>query len=138
MPKQRLLGWKNWVKVNKMIPTCDTFVIPQEEYNALLKELAAGQAREKVLRDALFHTQSGGCTCLTKTPDPRFHADHCGYKIAAIALAQPTDDAALKAALAAERERCAKEADRQLEDEPYGHARFRCANIAAEIRALGD
>ena len=44
----------------------------------------------------------------------------------------------LQAVRAAERERCAKEAERQLEDEPYGHAKFRCANIAAEIRALGD
>ena len=44
----------------------------------------------------------------------------------------------LQVARAAERERCAKEAERQLEDEPYGHAKFRCANIAAEIRALGD
>lgn len=34
-----------------------------------------------------------------------------------------------------EREQCALEADRQMEDEPYGHAAFRCANIAHEIRA---
>lgn len=34
-----------------------------------------------------------------------------------------------------EREACAKEAERQMEDEPYGHAKFRCANIASEIRA---
>ena len=36
---------------------------------------------------------------------------------------------------AAEREACANEADRQAADEPYGHAKFRCANIAAAIRA---
>ena len=33
-------------------------------------------------------------------------------------------------------ERCVSEADRQGIDEPYGHAKFRCANIAAELRAL--
>lgn len=33
-----------------------------------------------------------------------------------------------------EREACAQEAERQMEDEPYGHAKFRCANIAAAIR----
>lgn len=33
-----------------------------------------------------------------------------------------------------EREQCALEADRQMEDEPYGHAAFRCANIAHAIR----
>lgn len=37
-------------------------------------------------------------------------------------------------AVAAEREACAAEAERQGDDEPYGHAKFRCANIAAEIR----
>ena len=34
------------------------------------------------------------------------------------------------------RERCVAEADRQGLDEPYGHAKFRCANIAEAIRAL--
>src|SRR5574340_498162 len=37
-----------------------------------------------------------------------------------------------------EREACAQEAERQMDDEPYGHAKFRCANIAAAIRARGD
>ena len=36
------------------------------------------------------------------------------------------------------REECAIEADRQFEDEPYGHAKFRCANIALEIRAMKE
>lgn len=36
------------------------------------------------------------------------------------------------------REECALEADRQSEDEPYGHAKFRCANIALEIRAMKE
>ena len=34
-----------------------------------------------------------------------------------------------------EREACAKVADEQAQDEPYGHAKFRCNNIAAAIRA---
>lgn len=38
---------------------------------------------------------------------------------------------------AAEREACAKVADEQAQDEPYGHAKFRCGNIAAAIRARG-
>lgn len=32
-------------------------------------------------------------------------------------------------------EECAKLADEQAEDEPYGHAKFRCFHIAAAIRA---
>jgi hypothetical protein len=39
---------------------------------------------------------------------------------------------------AAEREACAKVADEQAQDEPYGHAKFRCGNIAAAIRARGE
>ena len=44
------------------------------------------------------------------------------------------------AALVAEHERevCAKVADEQAQDEPYGHAKFRCGNIAAAIRARGQ
>ena len=37
-----------------------------------------------------------------------------------------------------EREACAKVADEQAQDEPYGHAKFRCNNIAAAIRARGN
>lgn len=37
-------------------------------------------------------------------------------------------------AILAEREACAMEADAQGEDEPYGYAKFRCANIAEAIR----
>jgi hypothetical protein len=37
-----------------------------------------------------------------------------------------------------EREACAKVADEQAQDEPYGHAKFRCGNIAAAIRARGQ
>ena len=41
-------------------------------------------------------------------------------------------------AVAAEREACAKVADEQAQDEPYGHAKFRCGNIAAAIRARSE
>ena len=41
-------------------------------------------------------------------------------------------------AVAKEREACAKVADEQAQDEPYGHAKFRCGNIAAAIRARGQ
>jgi hypothetical protein len=39
---------------------------------------------------------------------------------------------------AAECEACAKVADEQAQDEPYGHAKFRCGNIAAAIRARSE
>jgi len=51
-------------------------------------------------------------------------------------LGSVTRFAALVAA--AEREACAKVADEQAQDEPYGHAKFRCGNIAAAIRARGN
>ena len=51
-------------------------------------------------------------------------------------LGSVTRFAALVAA--AEREACAKVADEQAQDEPYGHAKFRCGNIAAAIRARGE
>ena len=41
-------------------------------------------------------------------------------------------------AIKIEREACAKVADQQAENEPYGHAKFRCANIAEAIRARGN
>jgi len=44
----------------------------------------------------------------------------------------------LKALVVSEREACAKVADEQAQDEPYGHAKFRCGNIAAAIRARGQ
>ena len=37
-----------------------------------------------------------------------------------------------------EREACAKIAEDQAQDEPYGHAKFRCMNIADAIRARGQ
>jgi hypothetical protein len=56
-------------------------------------------------------------------------------------LAQPTDDTALKAALAAERERCANTC-MTLDMEDYGVYPMRAVQIssacAEAIRALGD
>jgi hypothetical protein len=45
---------------------------------------------------------------------------------------------ALAKAKADEREKCAQICDDQAEDEPYGHAKFRCTNIAAAIRARSN
>jgi hypothetical protein len=42
---------------------------------------------------------------------------------------------AFEAGRQAEREECAIEAAKQAQDEPYGHAKFRCYNIAEAIRA---
>ena len=42
---------------------------------------------------------------------------------------------AFEAGRQAEREECAVESERQGQDEPYGHAKFRCYNIAEAIRA---
>ena len=81
----------------------------------LRKILAASQAREKVLLGLV--TEMRNVTC-----EPRI----AWLAIDALALAQPTDDTALKAALAAERERCAKYVPDNM------------SWIADEIRALGD
>ena len=100
---------------------CNTVMVTSYEYAELKNELAASQAREKVLRDAVKNlvNQKGR------------HNTELAYKKLVDVLAQPTDDSALKAALAAERERVAK----HFEDRAYlgsGH------QLAVEIRALGD
>lgn len=41
-------------------------------------------------------------------------------------------------AIEGEREACAKIADDAREDEEYGHAAFRCVQIAQNIRARGE
>ena len=45
--------------------------------------------------------------------------------------------AAIRGAVAEEREACAKIADEAREDEEYGHAAFRCVQIAQDIRKRG-
>jgi len=53
-------------------------------------------------------------------------------------LALVTEVRRLQAALAGEREACAKIADDARADEEYGHAAFRCVQIAQAIRARGE
>jgi hypothetical protein len=78
--------------------------------------LAAAQTREKVLRDALEllvesvgRPPDGNCSCHI-SPPCNDCVDYGGLREAFesvdVALAQPTDDSALKAAMAAERGRC--------------------------------
>ena len=75
--------------------------------------LAASQAREGVLRDFIFdYTEI----------EPNNEAMIARYDT----CVKPTDDTSLKAALAAERERCAKIAQMYSSDAAY------------QIRALGD
>ena len=81
-------------------------------------ELTASQAREKVLLGLV--TEMRNVTC-----EPRI------AWLAIDALAQPTDDSSLKAALAAERERVAK----HFELRSYLGSGY---ELAVEIRALGD
>ena len=55
-----------------------------------------------------------------------------------LARLQALTDRAAAYGAAAMQERCAKEAEMQADDEPYGHEKFRCESIAAAIRTLGD
>ena len=93
-----------------------------ESINELEQQLAASQAREKVLREQLeslvlwaSRATVSGCTPME-------------ILYATAALNQPTDDSALKAALAAERERCASVCLDIVDGQQYAEA----------IRALGD
>ena len=107
-----------WVK-------CSSFA--NKRIAELEQQLAASQAREKVLRDAIeFFIDTAIC-----------QAD---INVATEALAQPTDDTALKAALAAERERCAKVCEDNLSGLLIADNRYnQWVNSCAEaIRALGD
>ena len=90
--------------------------------------LAASQAREKVLRDALEHM------CMTFTATSKYDG-----MLVSRALDQPTDDTALKAALAAERERCAKVCDSVWngDADTYDYS-VACNECAITIRELGD
>ena len=93
-----------------------------DENQGLLNQLTASQARERLLRDALEYYMSNGID------------EHLYYTVKN-ALAQPTDDTALKAALAAERERVYEAVDRELE--PRVSSAIRDI-IEDAIRALGD
>lgn len=87
-------------------------------------ELAAAQAREKVLRDALDEI---GALNLAAKLSPVITT------IVREALAQPANDTALKSALKAERERCAKACEKIMDRE--GNTAFECVNA---VRALED
>lgn len=84
------------------------------------QELAAAQAREKVLRDALEDTINNLRCTESWAWEPLVELFHL-----------PADNAALKAALAAERERCAEAVDDFVNEHTY----LRVGNV---IRALGD
>ena len=88
-------------------------------------KLAASQAREKVLLECLDYIDRTG----------RLWGGEAmrSAQLANAARAQPTDDSALKALLAAERERCAKVCERQYLGAPYQGDVY-----AIAIRALGD
>ena len=86
------------------------------------ERLAASQAQIKVLREAIsLHLAH--------------HEQGCVYLDEALAATPEQSLARIRNQV---REECALEADRQFEDEPYGHAKFRCANIALEIRAMKE
>lgn len=43
-------------------------------------------AENQRLRDAMLKATVGSCSCLTKTPDYKYHRDYCGYRILMEAL----------------------------------------------------
>ena len=107
------------------------------EIEELKSSIAASQAREKVLRDAIevvveFASCVGGSSSWWDETWEQYDGVHY----------QPTDDTALKAALAAERERCAKKAEKlgiDLAELNENNAmKFAGGSIACAIRALGD
>ena len=89
------------------------------------------QLREQV---ALLREYMQRLSCLGNGDRP---GNSIGNRIAQEALAA-TPAQSLARIRNQVREECALEADRQSEDEPYGHAKFRCANIALEIRAMKE
>lgn len=93
------------------------------------QQLAESQAREKVLLDALGYIAEWN-RAFRQTPK----------EIADNALAQPSDDTALKAALAAERERCALVCDGLHDQWKWGNNEPESGpnDCAKAIRALGD
>lgn len=115
----------------------------------LEQQLAASQAREKVLRDALFELANLHVVVYSQSPEGRAYMKKLGD------LMVVSDDTALKAALKAERERCAKVCDAEQahwekmrtganksasEHVLYGYSgRDESAGACAMyIRALGD
>ena len=97
---------------------CNTVMVTSDEYAELKAALEASQARENVLRDALrairrISNATGICWMIDEL------------------MAQSTDDTALKAALAAERERFLSIVEEHTDEDGI------CAADDV-IRALGD
>jgi len=93
-----------------MNQVANTVILPVEEYEALRAQVAASQAREKVLREALVmwdelikHQYTGTREAMSDMQ----YASNATVK----ALAIPTNTTALDERLKAERERCAKVCD---------------------------
>lgn len=107
-----------------------------------MDSLEACQAREKMLRDFITHAQvSSGVCCCGDDMESHASAMICGHSpvdqwdwSVHCLLAQPTDDTALKAALAAERERCLAECEK-IHARGFRETAFECIEA---IRALGD
>lgn len=99
-----------------------------DEIERLRTDLAAAQARECVMRDAL---NCIACWFEGAKVDRTFDEPGAAMTVRAALAATPPDDAALHERLRVERERCANVADEM----------FRVAtgdDIAAAIRALSD
>ena len=84
-----------------------------EQRDTARADLAASQARQKVLREQIELTTIGACSCGTKTPDARYHSTYCVYSRLVAILALPADDTALREMLVEAqeemRERCIEE-----------------------------
>ena len=93
--------------------------INSEQLSILERQMAESQAREKVLRDALEYI-------LPDTPD------QCRVKNNALFLAD--DDTALRAALAAEREKCLKACE-EIHIRGFRTTAWECCDA---VRALGE
>lgn len=101
----------------------------EREANArLTEELAACQANNKVLRDALFELANLHVVVYSQSPEGRAYLKKLGDLMAS------TDDSALKALLAAQRERCFKAAKKASNND----ASQLIQEILNAIRALGD
>ena len=81
---------------------CECITAQERSIDELHEQLAASHAREEKLREALEDIKF----CTAPEPDDGSHHENA-YWIATETLALPTDDTALQARLAEERERCA-------------------------------
>ena len=65
---------------------CDAALATPSPTAALDQMMGEYEAIIKVKDDALLKLTCGGCTCLTKTPETKYHATDCRYRIAQEAL----------------------------------------------------